>query len=301
VTVSHDISDGPVDPDLLVLEEGLEDMAAVDSEFPPEPVESYVPPYIPDPPPEARAKDRVRTYEEKAPPWFRILVLLAVALVITAVGAVLHNQGTLEEWATRLTPPAQDAEEIAAAEPAPNETDPIRPGPVTEPNTDPVKPDPVVTGPPIRTNGKAKPFPKPGPIDRKLPDPRGELDAAFPPIVVETSGKRKITLLAGEILVELRNGNFLKGRLHKITDKALRLVMDGGYVDVELSRLRASEGEGDAPYKSVKTYPRVRVCLVTGEVLTGRLLKSDDEQVELVFLSGKVAFRRDMVRRMMRL
>jgi hypothetical protein len=302
VTVSHEVPETPVEPDLLVLDEGMGSASTAETDFPAEPVESYVPPYVPDPPPEAPAEDRVRRFEEKAPPWFRILVLLAVALVITAVGAVLHDQGMLEKWAAQLTP-AVEEEPVVAVEPHVTEPEPSRAGdrPEPGPGTKPVVPPRDDPGAPIRTNGTAKPFPEPEPIARHLPDPRATLEPTLPPIVVEMSNRRKVTLLAGEILVELRNGNFLKGRLHKITEEALRLAMNGGYVDVELSRLRATEGEGDAPYRSVKAYPRARVFLVTGEILTGRLLKSNETQVELVFPSGKVALRRDMVRRLLHL
>ena len=46
----------PVDPDLLVLDED-EVRALIGEEHEPEPVESYVPPYVPDPPPEIPAAD----------------------------------------------------------------------------------------------------------------------------------------------------------------------------------------------------------------------------------------------------
>lgn len=301
VIVQYDIPDSPVDPDLLLFDEGIEASVDADSEFPDESVESYVPPYVPDPPPAPPAQDRVRTYEEKSPRWFRTLVLLAVALVITAIAAVLHSQGVLEEWAARLTPKPMGADSVAAPE-SENATTrpPVRPDPVA--GTRPPSDDPRHGNlqPPIRTEGTAKPFPDQEPIGRRLPDPRRALDHPAPPITVRTSDNREITLLPGEILVELRNGNFLKGRLHKITPVALRLAMKGGYVDVELTRLRAPKGEGDAPYKSYRTYPRTRLYLVTGEVLSGRLLKSTDDEVELVFPSGKVALRRDMVSRMQR-
>jgi small nuclear ribonucleoprotein (snRNP)-like protein len=115
-------------------------------------------------------------------------------------------------------------------------------------------------------------------------------------VIVRTSDDREIELAEGEILVELRNGNYLKGRLHKVTHRELRLAMPGGYVDVELSRLRSAFGEGEPPCRSIESYPIARVRLKTGEVLRGRLLRSTEQDVELVFPSGRIVLRRDMVR-----
>ena len=81
-----------------------------------------------------------------------------------------------------------------------------------------------------------------------------------------------------------------------MTDAYLRLVMAGGYVDVELSRLRKPPEKDEGSVRSIESYPRARVQLVTGEVLAGRLVRSEEEDVELVFPSGRVVLRRDMVK-----
>ncbi len=292
---THEDGDTRTDPDLLVLDEG--EMAALGAppgvdDLDPEPVDSYVPPYVPDPPPESAEHRRVHVYRSKSPRWFRLLILTASALIILAAVSVLHRQGYLETWFSELRGPDEAPPVEAASKPTP----PVDAAPVVDKPEPPiVKPDPPVE-PPVRP-----PYVVHVPAVERLPDPGKAPGPAGPkPLVVRTSGDREVTLLEGEILVELRNGNFLKGRLHKLTAECLRLAMAGGYVDVELSRLRATTKKGDGPLRPVSAYPRGSVQLVTGEILKGRLMKITEKEVELVFPSGKVVLRRDMVKYVLR-
>jgi len=295
----HEDADQRTDPDLLVLDEG--DMAALGEppgieDLEPEPVDSYVPPYVPDPPPESLEHRRVHVYRTRSPRWFRVLILTAIGLILLAGASILHRQGYLEKWFSELRGPDENPQTAVADESDPA-TDPAPETPDTKPGPKPptVKPDPKPDpepDPPVRP-----PYLVPVPEVERLPDPKKAPRPEGPqPLVVRTSNNREVTLLEGEILVELRNGNFLKGRLHKLTAESLRLAMAGGYVDVELSRLRSTRKNGDGPLRPVSAYPLASVRLVTGEVLKGRLMKSTEREVELVFPSGKVVLRRDMVK-----
>jgi len=294
---THENGEPRTDPDLLVLDEG--EMAALGDppgveDLDPEPVDSYVPPYVPDPPPESAEHRRVHVYRTKSPRWFRLLVLMAFALIVLATLSVLHRQGYLERWFSELRGPDEDRPMTVVEKPTP----PADPAPVVvKPEPPVVKPTPEPpVEPPVRP-----PYVVHVPGPERLPDPQKAPGPDAPkPLVVRTTGNREVTLLEGEILVELRNGNFLKGRLHKLTAECLRLAMAGGYVDVELSRLRATTKKGAGPLRPVSAYPRGSVQLVTGEILKGRLMKITAKEVELVFPSGKVVLRRDMVKYVLR-
>jgi hypothetical protein len=285
----HEEPDARVDPDLLVLDEGEAAKLLRAEELEPEPVDSYVPPYVPDPPPETAEDRTVRVYRTKSPRWFRMLFLAAFALIVAAAGSVLHRQGYLERWFSQLRGP--DEPVVAEVLPEPPLPDPAT-GPTDRPAdpVTPVEPDPPEDPDPPPYDG-----PRPPPDD-PLPDPAEDLRPKPKTIEVELSDNRKVTLLAGEILVELRNGNYLKGRLHKVTDDILRLAMAGGYVDVKLSRLRKADGPGDAPVQPITAFPRAEVLLKTGEHLRGRLKRRTETEVELVFPSGKIVLRNDMVK-----
>jgi hypothetical protein len=267
------------------------ELVGVEDGFSPEPVDSYVPPYVPDPPPEIPASQRVRSHSTRSPRWFRVLFWTAVLCLVGAIGALVHRTGKLEEWFAVLLRADEGVQEIDPS-PGPG-PGPDRPASDPDPVPDPV-PVPVPDPRPVPKD--PEPLPRPEPRD-PLPDPGAEILKAAPPLVVETHDNQKVTLQEGEILVELQNGNYLKGRLHTVTPKLLKLAVKGGHVTVEMSRLKKIPTDAEeSPFRTFESYPRARVQLVTGEVLRGRLLRSTEDEVELVFPSGRVVLRRDMVR-----
>ena len=114
------------------------------------------------------------------------------------------------------------------------------------------------------------------------------------PIEVEIEGHGTFVLQPGEVLIELKNGNFLQGRLLKVTDRILRLILEGGHVDIALERLKRDDDELER-FRTLRHLPVRTILLRSGERVQGRILEVTETHVDMLFPTARVVFQRGEV------
>ncbi|MEW6742599.1 MAG: hypothetical protein AB1486_07555 [Planctomycetota bacterium] len=132
-----------------------------------------------------------------------------------------------------------------------------------------------------------------GPMDTEAENSE-PVDSA--PVEVIVAGDNKILLYKDETIVELKNGNYFKGKIKKLSDDAITLYYDKGEYTFSMLELKQIVPPGSREYLPLDRFPEASVCLANGSRFRGRVIKDDEEKIVVGYPAGRLTFRRADVR-----
>jgi hypothetical protein len=101
-----------------------------------------------------------------------------------------------------------------------------------------------------------------------------------------------VTLAPGESLVELKNGNYFKGRIHQLSQEALTMSFAYGRIRIQMEELLQIVPRGSPDYLPLGSFPEAAIRLANGNRLTGRVLKETGDRVILGYPSARIVISR---------
>jgi len=193
-----------------------------------------------------------------------------------------------KEPAPRPEPPPPPAPtpvepEVARSEPAPEPTP--EPEPVPAPATPPRPAESVTTVAEALSSMLSRAFARPGTAVA--------LDEGG--IEVTLRDNTTVTLAPGESLVELKNGNYFKGRIHHLSQQALTMAFAYGRIRIPMGELLQIVPRGSPDYLPLGSFPEAAIRLANGNRLTGRVLKETGDRVILGYPSARIVVSRSAI------